>query len=60
MAVTSKHAEKFLHDSILTEIVQRLTNAFHPESIYLFGSIARDQAGPDSDYDLLMVVIVAV
>ena len=56
MAATSKHTEKLLHDSILTEIVQRLTKAFHPESIYLFGSIARDQAGPDSDYDLLMVL----
>jgi len=56
MAVISKHAEKLLHDSILTEIVQRLTNAFHPECIYLFGSIARGQADLDSDYDLLMVL----
>ena len=56
MDVISKNAEELLQDSILTEIVQRLTSTFHPEYIYLFGSIARGQAGPDSDYDLLMVL----
>ena len=57
MTVLSKYAEELLHDSILTEIVQRLTSAFHPERIYLFGSVARGEAGPHSDYDLLMVGI---
>ena len=27
-----------------------------PERIYLFGSMARDEAGSDSDHDLLVVV----
>jgi hypothetical protein len=43
-------------DRILSEIVGRLKTAFQPERIYLFGSHARGDAGPDSDYDLLMVV----
>ena len=43
-------------DPILAEIVRRLVHALHPERIYLFGSRARDDAGPDSDYDLMVVV----
>lgn len=41
---------------ILTEIVRRLVEAYQPERIYLFGSVARGEAGADSDYDLLIVV----
>ena len=43
-------------DSPLREIVHRLVKAYHPERVYLFGSHARGEAGPDSDYDLLVVV----
>lgn len=43
-------------DSTLAEIVRRLADAYHPLSIYLFGSKARGEAGSDSDYDLLVVV----
>ncbi len=43
-------------DARLDEIVRRLVEAYQPERIYLFGSAARSEAGPDSDYDLLMVV----
>ena len=43
-------------DPVLGEIVRRLVAAYRPERIYLFGSKARDDAGPDSDYDLLVVV----
>jgi predicted nucleotidyltransferase len=43
-------------DPKLAEIVRRLVDAYQPERIYLFGSIARGEAGPDSDYDLLVVV----
>lgn len=42
--------------SILSQITDRLIKAYHPERIYLFGSTARGDAGPDSDYDILMVV----
>ncbi len=40
----------------LAEVVRRLVEAYEPERIYLFGSVARGDAGPDSDYDVLLVV----
>jgi len=43
-------------ESVLAQIVDRLVEAFHPDRVYLFGSMARGDGGPDSDYDLLMVV----
>lgn len=43
-------------DQFLAEIVDRIIAAYQPERIYLFGSKARGDAGPDSDYDLLVVV----
>ncbi|MGH7254639.1 MAG: nucleotidyltransferase domain-containing protein [Nitrospirales bacterium] len=41
---------------VLAEMVRRLVAAFHPERIYLFGSHARGESTPNSDFDLLMVV----
>ncbi|MBI5280171.1 MAG: nucleotidyltransferase domain-containing protein [Candidatus Solibacter usitatus] len=43
-------------DTALAEVVRRLVEAYQPERIYLFGSVARGDAGPDSDYDILVVV----
>jgi len=43
-------------DAALSEVVRRLVEAYRPVRIYLFGSVARGDAGPDSDYDLLVVV----
>lgn len=43
-------------DPRLAEAVKRLIEAYAPERIYLFGSSARGEAGPDSDYDLLLIV----
>ena len=43
-------------DAALAEVVRRLVEAYQPERIYLFGSVARGDAGADSDYDLLVVV----
>lgn len=43
-------------DPILESILRRLVAAYQPERVYLFGSKARGEAGPDSDYDLLLVV----
>jgi predicted nucleotidyltransferase len=45
-----------LKDPVLAEIVRRMIEVYHPERIYLFGSKARGDAGPDSDYDLMVVV----
>ena|SRR5579872_2149342 len=43
-------------DEALSEVVRRLTETYRPERIYLFGSVARGDAGPDSDYDIMVVV----
>ncbi len=40
----------------LQDIVDCLVAVYHPERVYLFGSKARDEAGPDSDYDILLVM----
>lgn len=43
-------------DPVLAEIVRRLIAAYEPELIYLFGSMARGETGPNSDYDVLLVI----
>jgi predicted nucleotidyltransferase len=43
-------------DPVLQEIVRRLVAIYRPERIYLFGSAARGDAGPESDFDLMVVV----
>ncbi len=43
-------------DAVLAELVRRLDLAYRPERVYLFGSRARGDEGPDSDYDILLVV----
>lgn len=48
--------EEVVTGSKLEEIVERLRQAYAPERIYLFGSHARGGAGPDSDFDILVVV----
>jgi predicted nucleotidyltransferase len=40
---------------ILSEITARIVEAVDPESILLFGSWARGDAGADSDVDLIVV-----
>ncbi len=41
---------------VVWAMTHTLVEAFDPERIYLFGSYARGDAGPDSDYDLMMIV----
>ena len=43
-------------DPVLPDVVRRLVEVYHPLRIYLFGSAARGDAGPDSDYDIMVVV----
>jgi hypothetical protein len=45
-----------LQDRVLADIVRRLTEVYDPLAIYLFGSKARGEAGPDRDYDLMVIV----
>jgi predicted nucleotidyltransferase len=40
----------------IEEITRRLVEFYSPVRIYLFGSEARGDAGPDSDLDFLVVV----
>lgn len=54
--MTQSATAQQVDDPRLAEIVRRLVQAYEPERIYLFGSYARGQAGPDSDYDLMVVV----
>ena len=46
---------QILGDSTLTEIVQRILAVGNPQKIILFGSHARGEARPESDYDLLTI-----
>jgi len=41
---------------VLKEAVRRLADVYSPERIYLFGSVARGDAGLDRDYDIIVVV----
>lgn len=41
---------------VIEEMTRRLVEFYRPARIYLFGSEARDEAGPDSDLDFLVVV----
>ena len=40
---------------ILADVIKRIVEAAKPEKIVLFGSAARGEMGPDSDYDLLVI-----
>ena len=43
-------------DQSITEITRRLVDFYHPARIYLFGSVARGDDGPDSDLDFCVVL----
>lgn len=56
MATTAQSASTPSIPQDVWAMTQALVEAFDPERIYLFGSYARGDAGPDSDYDLMMIV----
>jgi predicted nucleotidyltransferase len=43
-------------DEAITEITNKLVEFYRPVRIYLFGSVARGDDGPDSDLDFLVVI----
>jgi predicted nucleotidyltransferase len=47
--------KKLVQDQI-REMVNRIVEKFQPEKIILFGSHARENASPDSDVDLLVIM----
>ncbi len=40
----------------IKKMTRRIVRRFHPDQIILFGSHARNEAGPDSDIDLLVIM----
>ena len=42
-------------ENILRDVISRIRRTVQPEKIVLFGSRARGEARPDSDFDLLVV-----
>lgn len=42
--------------SLLPHMVARIVDVLHPVQVWLFGSRARGQARPDSDWDFLAVL----
>jgi predicted nucleotidyltransferase len=47
---------QFTRQEAIGEITRRLVDYFHPQRIYLFGSAARGDDGPDSDLDFAVVL----
>jgi len=55
---TSQGSGEFLMseiDRLLAEVVARIREAVQPERVILFGSRARGEARPESDFDLLVI-----
>jgi predicted nucleotidyltransferase len=48
--------ESVIDQKILDELVQRIVQAIGPRRILLFGSAARDDLGPNSDLDVLVIM----
>ena len=48
--------EQLVKDQYLNQLVSLLVEFYDPVKIYLFGSKARGDQGPHSDYDLMVVV----
>ncbi|HUT03882.1 MAG TPA: nucleotidyltransferase domain-containing protein [bacterium] len=44
-----------LSETVKEEIVARILRAITPSKIFVFGSAVRDDFGPDSDIDLLII-----
>ena len=43
-------------DHAIAEITRRMVDYYRPQRIYLFGSVARGEGGPDSDLDFCVVL----
>ena len=48
---------KKVSQKLIREMVNRIVRRFDPEKVILFGSYATGKAGPDSDVDLLVVML---
>jgi predicted nucleotidyltransferase len=50
-----KRSSAVLNASLLNDLVRRVVRAAQPQKIILFGSAARNEMGPHSDVDLLVI-----
>jgi len=41
---------------VIDDLVQKIVKSVQPQKIFLFGSTARGQMGPDSDIDVMVVM----
>ncbi|MEO8596331.1 MAG: nucleotidyltransferase domain-containing protein [Candidatus Solibacter sp.] len=48
--------EQLTKQETIQEITRRLVEYYHPERVYIFGSAARGDDGPDSDLDFCVVL----
>src|SRR5438552_18832486 len=55
MASEAMDGRRTIAQKTLDDIIRRIVEVAHPEKIILFGSAARDEMGPNSDVDLLVV-----
>jgi len=55
MPSTQRAQLKTIDEPLIDLVADRIVDACQPEAIYLFGSAARGDAGPESDLDLLIL-----
>ncbi|HLF73922.1 MAG TPA: nucleotidyltransferase domain-containing protein [Anaerolineales bacterium] len=55
--VPSVYERKRIPKRAIDEIVRQIVEKFHPQKIILFGSYARGNPRPESDVDLLVVLL---
>jgi len=55
MARAEKTDMSKVAQEVLDKIIQRIVDVAQPDQIILFGSAARDEMGPHSDVDLLVI-----
>jgi len=58
-ASTTRSKDTSVAPEVLARIIQRIVDVAQPDKIILFGSAARDEMGPNSDVDLLIVKAAA-
>lgn len=52
----AQRGSRTIRDQAILDITQKLVEVCQPVRIYLFGSAAREDDGPDSDLDFLVVL----
>lgn len=55
MLLNDQVADWSVTEAKVSEAVSRLIETARPRKLYLFGSYARNETGPDSDLDILVV-----